>query len=358
MYILLLPLLAAPLAIQPFDSLPETRVTYEPARRALTIIVGPFRLPAAMEGGHDHEMMMMGDGWAEDHSDLVTWPADTWLQGFRLRVVDGAGRELSRRLLHHYAVIDLDRRELVYPVAHRILGGGQESGDVRLPPTVGVPLPAGHRLQAYFMWHNDTEQDLEAVYLELTITWLPANLLPRPAAVLPFWADVAFHPGEGGANRYDVPPGGSTRVAEFTVPVSGRLLILSGHLHDYGASIRVEDALTGEILARVTARRDSDGTVREVSRELLGLWGPGPHLEANRRYLIVVVYHNPTGAPLTGVMGVIGGLFQPDDVRAWPAVDASNADYRRDLEGFRRGATVAAGNRGRMLPDGPNSRDR
>ena len=132
--------------------------------------------------------------------------------------------------------------------------------------------------------------------------------------------------------------------------MSGHLLVLSGHLHDYGASIRVEDAQTGEILARVTARRDAEGTVREVSRELLGLWGPGPHLEANRRYLIVVVYDNPTRTPLTGVMGVIGGLFQPDDVRAWPVVDPTNPDYQRDLAGFLRASTVAMANRTRMLP--------
>ena len=62
-----------------------------------------------------------------------------------------------------------------------------------------------------------------------------------------------------------------------------------------------------------------------------------------------MVYDNPTGAPLTGVMGVIGGLFQPDDVRAWPAVDRSNADYRRDLEGFLRGAAVATAGTVRML---------
>ena len=356
MYIILLPLLVAPLAAPRFDTPAQTRVQYEPGRRALTITVGPFRLPAM---GHDHDMMeMMMDGWAEDHSNLFTWPADTWLQGFQLRVVDSAGRELSRRLLHHWAMLDLDRRELVYPVAHRIMGGGAESGDVRLPSTVGVPLPAGHRLQAFFMWHNDGDQDLEAVYLQLTITWLPANLLPRPVPVLPFWADVDFHPGEGGANRYDVPPGGSTRVAEFTVPVSGRLLVLSGHLHDYGAAIRVEDALTGAVLASVVARRDADGSVREVSRDFPGLWVPGPRLEANRRYLIVVVYDNPTSAPLSGVMGLIGGLFQPDDIKAWPVVDASNADYRRDLEGFLRGAAIAEATGARMLRDGPDPRDR
>ncbi|PYO66672.1 MAG: hypothetical protein DMD71_08595 [Gemmatimonadetes bacterium] len=63
-----------------------------------------------------------------------------------------------------------------------------------------------------------------------------------------------------------------------------------------------------------------------------------------------MVYDNPTRTPLTGVMGVIGGLFQPDDVRAWPAVDPTNPDYQRDLAGFLRASTVAMANRTRMLP--------
>jgi hypothetical protein len=32
-------------------------------------------------------------------------------------------------------------------------------------------------------------------------------------------------------------------------------------------------------------------------------------------------------------MGVMGGIFAPDDMRKWPAVDKSDPGYIRDLEG-------------------------
>src|SRR5205807_491889 len=187
-----------------------------------------------------------------------------------LTVEDSAGRPLSRRLLHHYGVIDLDRRELAYPILHHLLGGGAESEGVVLPSTVGIPLEAGERLAIYFMWHNPAGHDLHGVYLRLRVPWIAGNQQPRPTLAMPFWLDVNLH--IGGSDAFDVPPGGCTRTYAFTLPVSGHLLAASGHLHEFGSSIRLEDAETGAGIVRVVARRDPNGTVLSVSRKLFGIF--------------------------------------------------------------------------------------
>ncbi len=42
-------------------------------------------------------------------------------------------------------------------------------------------------------------------------------------------------------------------------------------------------------------------------------------------------YDNPTSDTLAGVMGTMGGLFAPADLRRWPPVDTTDPDYRVDL---------------------------
>ncbi len=118
--------------------------------------------------------------------------------------------------------------------------------------------------------------------------------------------------------------------------MSGRLLAASGHLHEHGSSVRLEDAETGDVIVRVEARREPDGTVRNVSRKLFGIFNDGPHLEAHHRYLMVVTYDNPTRDTLSGMMGLMGGLFVPDDVTAWPILDRSDPRYLTDLKGWEQ----------------------
>jgi hypothetical protein len=50
-------------------------------------------------------------------------------------------------------------------------------------------------------------------------------------------------------------------------------------------------------------------------------------------YRLTAVYDNPTGAVIRdGAMGAFGGVFHPDDMAAWPAVDRSTAEYQRDVK--------------------------
>lgn len=302
------------------------QLNVDSAQREVVITLGPYHVASdsGMEGMTMADMQM-----ADVLSPPFAWPLNTWVHGYHLTVEDSAGNPLPRRLLHHYGIIDFDRRELAYPVIQHLLGGGAETGDVVLPTTVGIPVTAGHRLAVYFMWHNAGGKDLDGVYLRLRILWIAGNQQPRPTLAMPFWLDVNYHAAD--SDEFAVPPGGCTQMYAFTLPVGGHLLAASGHLHEFGASVRLEDAETGDVIVRVVAHRDSNGTVREVSRKLFGIFGEGPHLEAQHRYLLVVSYENPTRDTLTGMMGLLGGLFVPDDLADWPALDRHDPTYLADL---------------------------
>lgn len=91
------------------------------------------------------------------------------------------------------------------------------------------------------------------------------------------------------------------------------------------------DRTTGRTVVSVRSRRDSTGHVIGMTRALLALRGAGPHLRADHRYQLEVEYENPTADTLTGMMGLMVGLFAPDDPAHWPAIDPDDPDYRRDL---------------------------
>ncbi len=296
---------------------------------------GPYHLPpmdmdAMMDMGMD-----MGGGHAA-HGELrltqFQWPTTDWLRGFKVEILDRDGHEMPQRTMHHMEFINYDRRQLVYPLAERVLGVGEETAPVMLPRTVGVPLDKGMHVAVYLMWNNDTGHDLDGIWYRLTLICAPANLTPRPLAALPFKVDINSDPGM--PDSYDVPPGGNSRTYNFTIPVSGRLLGVGGHLHDFGAQIRLEDARTGKVLAHVEGIMTKTGHELGVSHELLAVKGRGPHLRAGHPYRLVAVYKNPTSDTLRAVMAVMGGLFAPDDIRDWPRIDHTNPEYLKDVASY------------------------
>ena len=101
--------------------------------------------------------------------------------------------------------------------------------------------------------------------------------------------------------------------------------------------IRLEDVVSGRVLARLSAERNADGTIRGVSRARFLLHPGGLRLEANRRYRVVGVYDNPTCATVGGGMAFLAGPFVPDDVRRLPAVDRADPVFQKDLALFAGG---------------------
>jgi hypothetical protein len=275
------------------DSIPVARlnVVVDSAHHRVVIEGGPYRAPSMR--GMDHHAMdhgMAGDTPLE----RFAWPIDGWLRGFRLEVVNGQGEPIPRRLLHHLIVVNFGRRQLLYPMLERVIGAGAETPDLTVPATVGIPMSRGMPLGMYIGWHNETERDYDDVRLRLTLSWTPNTQMPRPVSVLPLYMDTNLTVGV--TNSYDVPPGVLEKGYEFTLPIGGRLLALGGHLHDYG------------------------------------VLGPGRALHAGRRYRVVGVYRNPTGETVTrGAMAHLVGLFEPDDLARWPALDLNDPVVRRDI---------------------------
>jgi hypothetical protein len=233
--------------------------------------------------------------------------------------------------MHHLIMVNFSRRQLVYSAAERLMGAGTETDDeVSVPKTIGVPMKPGMRLGMYVAWHNDTGKDLPGVYLKLTMLWTPKNQNPQPVNALPIYMDVNLT--VGGSNTFDVPPGHSTKAYEFTLPIGGRLLGVGGHMHDYGTRVRLVDAETGKVITQVVAERAPDGKLVKVSRKLYGVSGSGLRLKANHRYRVVGDYDNPTGElRVKGAMAHMVGLFVPDDMNRWPAINPGDPTYQRDL---------------------------
>jgi hypothetical protein len=319
---------------------PTVTIAVDSGRKELTITAGPFDLPN-MPPMENHTMMDFGMSH-DTPIQQFEWPIDGWFRGFRIELTDGAGGEVPRGVIHHMIMVNFSRRQLVYPAVERLMGAGTETEDLSVPKTIGVPMDPGMKLGMYVAWHNDTGKDLNGVFLKVVMLWTPKNQNPPPVNSLPIYMDANLT--VGGSNTFDVPPGKSEKAFEFTLPVSGRLLGVGGHLHDYGVRVRLEDVESGKVLTVVEATRDSAGKVSAVGHRLFGVSGEGLKLEANHPYRVVGVYDNPTGETLVkGAMAHMAGLFVPDDISKWPAIDPRNPEYRRDLAALQvRGTAPSA----------------
>ncbi len=310
------------------DSSVTLAVRVDSARHEVILTTPASDLPD-MSAEHDH---------SRSHDTPVyrfQWPVRGWFRGFRVSVLGPDGAELPRRLIHHLIMINYDRRQLVYPAAERLWGAGIETGNFSLPRTIGVPLEEATDLGMYIAWHNSTGRDLAGVRLRIVMEWTPANQHPAPVNVLPLYVDANLT--VGGPNEFDVPPGRSEKAYDFTIPADGRILGVSGHLHDYGKEVRLEDAESGKVLTRVRARARPDGRVRGMERHLFGVAGEGLRLHANHRYRLVAVYENPTNETLIkGAMGSLVGIFAPRDLAEWPRIEPEDSLFRSDLKFLSR----------------------
>lgn len=315
-------------------------VTVDSARHEVRIKAGPFFLPNM--GAMDHHAQMDMGSTHDTPVYHFTWPVDGWLRGFKTNVVDVNGGQLPKHVMHHMIGINFSRRQLLYPAAERLFGAGTETADATIPATIGVPMQPGMDLGFYIAWHNDTGKDMENVYLTLVLQYSPKNLNPRPLDVMPLYMDANLT--VGASNMFDVPPGRHEQSYEFTMPISGRLIGYGGHMHDYGTGVRLEDVASGKVVARVATAHDKAGKVSGVSRSLPGIRGGGVKLTAGKKYRLIGTYDNLTGDTLiNGGMAHISGIFAPDQLKQWPAIDESDPEFQKDLASLELMGPAAGG---------------
>jgi hypothetical protein len=286
--------------------------------RELHVVLQSVDLPSA---AHAHgDVLQPIPVWA-------TFPAAGWLHTFEIKLVDANGDSVPRGVLHHLKVMEPQRRELFSPLPLHLVGAGEETEPVRLPPSVGYHFEAGDSLLITAMLHNPTDHDLVGVHVEATLGYSVEGPWRSPMDVVPFFAHVA--PPMSVAS-YDLPPGRSTRTVDVKPEISGYLLGIGGHLHRYGVSLMVEDLTEGRRVWKTTSTRAGDGTVLQIPRDRY-LWSRGPRLDASHTYRITAVYDNPTAAVIQdGGMATVGGLIIPSE--PWPEVDRADPEYRWYLE--------------------------
>ena len=306
----------APLAAQQS----RIRMTAE-SDTVIVVRLGPVRLPA--RAGH-HEVTQLA---------LQTWrmPAGGWLRGYRVDMVDANGRPLPSELLHHAEMVDLDRRDLLRPALNRVVSAGKETSQLMLPNGMGYPVVANQELGINAMLANPTDTAYTAAYVRATIAVVPAGR-PNVRNVMSFYAETSYD--STGNSDFDLPPGESSKLVEFTVPVAGQVLAVGGHIHDYGTRMLVVRAGGADTLYNAVPRTDSSGAVKGMPTQ--PMFGRAVRVAPGDRFVMTVSYNNPSGRLLEAAgMGTFGVVFAPDDISQWPVLDRNDARVKHDLADLR-----------------------
>jgi hypothetical protein len=312
------------------STLPRARATLDRARSELTIELNPADLGATP--GQETMVSLP--------VQQIVIPASGSIYSVRTMVLDSAGNQLPRTFLHHVNLRDPAKRDLFLQTALHILAASKETPELDVPQLVlGLPLEAGQRLFATAMLNNPTDTPHHGVRIRLVFGYRQTDGFGGSTFPLfrayPWVLDVRFPLGSppNGSLAFDLPPGTTVQSWESSPAISGYILGLGGHVHDYATELELSDVTTGTVLWRQAPVKDAAGHVLSMPITKFYRWNRlGLRIEASHRYRIAVRYDNPTGHLLHGAgMGAVAGLFVPDRGEAWPAVDTTNAVYREDL---------------------------
>jgi len=251
------------------------------------------------------------------------------LTGYDWAITDGEGNDLTPALLHHFNIIDPNRRELFYPIARRVFAAGRETPAATMPPMVGVPIRGNAPMLLVTMLANTTGKDYSDVYFRLWISYTTRDEATiKPKSVYPLYIDSG---GPVGPRSYEVPPGETVEAYSASPATGGRIVALGGHLHDYGKRLILRDMTADKTIWDAKPLTDEPDHVTGMPVKVFPFPWQGK-LDPDHTYRIQARYENPTSenAPDRG-MGSIGGVFIPSGDMEWASPDYNNPTYLDDM---------------------------
>src|SRR5260370_32837198 len=188
------------------------RIFRDPTAGTLVVDLAPTDLPA----NTPHHMI------AQPPVATLEIPETGSIYGFRVGVVDSAGRWLPGEMIHHFNLIDPDHRELFLPISRRLLAAGRGTGTIPLPRMLfGLPLKRGEHVVASAMIENMTATSYRGARVRLAMAVTPTR---RPWPLFPaspWQMDVAFPVGD---KSFTLVPGRSSHSDEGQPAVPGKII--------------------------------------------------------------------------------------------------------------------------------------
>ena len=221
----------------------------EPVPTTRTVRWGPFNVP----GGDTHD----GGGHGLSFQGLQGAACvDCYITSMTARLLhdDESPANLSTGgMLHHVVVGNSSAQDLtcggVFPVGllgERFFAAGNERTLATFPEGFGYYNgPAAY--WAYVVEIMNMGHEAENFYLELEATFLPGDAAVTP--LRPLWLDMNLC----GNSQYSVPAGYSDLHSDWTSTIEGNIVVMGGHVHDYGISVSAENTTTGEMICTSVA---------------------------------------------------------------------------------------------------------
>ena len=138
-----------------------------PMENILEIAIGPVTLPAKTA----HMLIPV---------HVTAFPFDVWLHGYSWAVTDVNRNQLETSFLHHFNMIDPNKRELFYPISRRLFAAGRETPAVSLPGMLGMPVKADQPILLSTMFQNMTEKAYSDVYFRIWFEYTDKDRLIKP----------------------------------------------------------------------------------------------------------------------------------------------------------------------------------
>ncbi|MGZ6973903.1 MAG: hypothetical protein ACXVKQ_08205 [Acidimicrobiia bacterium] len=196
--------------------------------------LGPFNLAA---------MDMPGSEDQSQQANIPRPPGDIGIKKMTFDLVDANGNPVPRMdvHLHHVLLMNAARTsQICAGETERFSGAGAERTPMNLWGDYAYHSASTDHWNA--LWHIMNMSDSpKSVYIQYTVSYLPANDPAASRAVTPFFMDVT---GCGTNAEFDVPGNGGpnsvfTKTRTFTAPWSGLAVYTGGHLHDGGIDIKI-----------------------------------------------------------------------------------------------------------------------